>query len=97
MQAFLALLGSVAGLVAGWQRRDGALLVAALLIGAVVPFTLIVIKPTNTRLLDSGLDSRGPEVAGLLNRWGRLHAVRSALSSAAFVIFLARLAASRTT
>jgi hypothetical protein len=92
MQASLALLGCVAGLVAGWQRSDGALVVAALLLGAVVPVTLVVILPTNKRLLDPGLDSRGPEALALLKRWGRLHAVRSVLASAAFLIFLARLA-----
>jgi hypothetical protein len=92
MQAFLAILGSFAGLVAGWQHADTMLVVAALLLAAVVPFTLLVIRPTNKRLLDPALDSRGADAAALLKRWGQLHAVRSALSSAAFLIFLARLA-----
>lgn len=95
MQASLALLGCVAGLVAGWQRNDVGLVVAALLLASVVPFTLVVILPTNKRLLDPRLDPRAPEAAALLNRWGHLHAVRSALATAAFVIFLARLAALR--
>jgi hypothetical protein len=92
MQASLAMLGSLAGLVAGWQHADPTLVVAALLLGSVVPFTLVVILPTNKRLLDPALDSRGAEAAALLKRWGRLHAVRGAFSSAAFLIFLARLA-----
>ena len=46
MQASLAILGFLAGLAA-WVAGGGVLwLVAALLIGAVVPFTLIAIKPT---------------------------------------------------
>jgi len=93
MQASLALLGWGAGLVAGWQRGDVGLVLAAMLIGAVVPFTLVVIKPTNERLLDPKLDARAPEVIFLLNQWGRLHAVRGALAGVAFLIFLLRLAA----
>jgi hypothetical protein len=93
MQASLAIVGCVAGLAAGWQRSDTTIVVAALLLGAVVPFTLVVILPTNTRLLDPGLDARGPEAAALLTRWGRLHAVRSALSTVAFLMLLVRLAA----
>src|SRR5919202_4857729 len=47
MQAPLALSSFIAG-VAAWLLGGGLLwLIAALLIGAVVPFTLIVIKPTN--------------------------------------------------
>jgi hypothetical protein len=63
-----------------------------LLLGAVVPFTLIVILPTNNRLLDPSLDPRSARAAELLARWGRLHMTRSGLSSAAFVLFLLRMA-----
>jgi hypothetical protein len=58
------------------------------LLGAVIPFTLIVTLPTNTRLLDPGLDRRSPEAGSLLGRWGRLHAVRSVLGALAFGVFL---------
>ena len=91
MQASLALLGCVTGIIGEWQRNDITSVVAALLLGAVVPFTLIVILPTNKRLLDPALDPRGPEASRLLTRWGRLHGVRSALSAAAFLIFVTRL------
>jgi hypothetical protein len=88
MQASLAIVGCLSGLGATWQLRDGTIAIAALLLGTVVPFTLVVILPTNKRLLDSSLDGRGPEASRLLARWGRLHAVRSVLSTAAFLIFL---------
>ena len=91
MRASLAVVGCLAGLSAAWQRQDPIVFVAASLLGAVVPFTLIVIFPTNKRLLDPALD-RGTLASQLLTRWGRLHAVRSLLSTAAFVMFLARLA-----
>jgi uncharacterized membrane protein len=91
MQASLAIVGCVAGMIGGWQRNDLASIVAALLLGAVVPFTFIVILPTNKRLLEPALDPASAETSKLLTRWGRLHAVRSALSVAAFLIFVMRL------
>jgi hypothetical protein len=91
MQASLALLGCGAGIVGGWQHGDPAVMSAGLLLGSVVPFTLLVILPTNTRLLDPTLDPRGAEVSQLLRRWGRLHAVRSVAATIAFLIFVARI------
>lgn len=92
MQAALAVTGCLAGLAAAWQRQDPIVAVGALLLGAVVPFTLIVIFPTNARLLDPALDPRGPEASQLLHKWGRLHAVRSGFSTMAFFVFLLRAA-----
>lgn len=86
MQASLAAVGSLAGVVAWSQGSPTAVLVAGLLLGAVIPFTLIVMRPTNERLLDGRLDRDSPEAAALLLRWGRLHAVRSALSGVAFLL-----------
>jgi len=93
MQAALAVVGCLAGMMAAWQLRDSATFAAALLLGLVVPFTLIVIFPTNARLLDPALDPRSAEASQLLARWARLHAVRSVLSSAALLLFLLRLRA----
>ena len=91
MQASLALVGCMTGFIGGWQLNDMVSIIAALLLGAVVPFTLIVILPTNKRLLDPALDPQGAEASHLLNRWGRLHAVRSVLSAVAFLILVIRL------
>jgi hypothetical protein len=91
MQASLAVLGCVAGMIGGWQRGDPAVIIAGLVLGSVVPFTLIVILPTNNRLLDPTLDPHGAELSHLLTRWGRLHVVRSVLGSAAFLLFVARI------
>jgi len=94
MQASLAVTGCVTGLWSAWTASDGWLALSAVLLGAVVPFTLIVILPTNKRLLDAALDPHSHEAMRLLEQWGRLHAMRSLLSSAAFVLFLLRLARS---
>jgi Domain of unknown function (DUF1772) len=93
MQASLAILGCAAGLWASWILRDLPATVGAVCLGAVVPFTLVVILPTNNRLLDPALDPRSPDATRLLVRWGRLHAIRSALSGLAFGLLLVRLTA----
>jgi hypothetical protein len=57
-------------------------------LGSVIPFTLIVILPTNKLLLNSTLDKRSVEAERLLTRWGALHAVRTVLSGVAMPLFL---------
>ena len=89
MQASLAIVGFVFS-VAAWLRGASAwVAIGGTLLGLVVPFTLLVIMPVNKRLLDPTLDKRSGEAAQLLSRWGRLHAVRSALSVLALLVFLA--------
>jgi uncharacterized membrane protein len=92
MQATLAALGLLAAI--GAWATGGALpvLLGGLLLGAVIPFTLVVISPTNKRLLDPVLDRGSAETAALLSRWGRLHAVRSFLSTVAFGLLIWQLA-----
>jgi hypothetical protein len=88
MQASLALLSLVAGVVAYALGGGAGWLIAAMLIGLVVPFTLIVIKPTNDQLLAPERDLASADTRALLERWGLLHAVRSVLSVAASVLYL---------
>ncbi|HJU74195.1 MAG TPA: DUF1772 domain-containing protein [Gemmatimonadaceae bacterium] len=88
MQAGLAIVGLFSALEA-WSRTGAPeLLVGGLALGLVVPFTLVVIAPTNRRLLAAELDPESAEAAQLLQRWGRLHAVRSVLSAVAFLILI---------
>ncbi len=91
MQATLAIIGLLAG-IAMWLLGGGAIwLVGALFIGAVVPFTFIVIMPTNHQLMEPGRDLSSNETRGLLEKWGKLHGVRSALGLVASVIYIALL------
>jgi hypothetical protein len=92
MQASLAAVGLVAALVAWVQGRGLAVLIGGLLLGVVIPFTLVVIRPTNKRLLDAGLDRSSAEAAALLAWWGQLHAVRSVVSALAFGVLVWHLA-----
>lgn len=91
MQATLAIVGLLTAVGAWLVLGDGWILLGGALLGAVVPFTLLVVRPTNARLLDPGLDASSPLAAELLQRWGRLHAVRSAASLLAFAILVIRL------
>jgi uncharacterized membrane protein len=95
MQASLAVVGLLAALVAWSQGRGLAALVGGLLLGLVIPFTLVVIRPTNKRLLDPGLDRRSAEARALLVRWGQLHAVRGVLGVVAFGVLVWHLAGER--
>jgi hypothetical protein len=91
-RGWLVLVGGLAA-VGAWMREGGAVvLIAGVALGAVIPFTLIVIFPTNKQLLDPALDRRSPEATALLARWGKLHAVRSAAGTASFVLLALRLA-----
>ena len=94
MQASLAVVGLLASVGAWWSSGHGAVLAGGLVLGAVVPFTLLGILPTNRRLLAPGLDPESSEADGLLRRWGRLHAVRSVLGGLAFGILLVAVARS---
>ena len=88
MQATLAAVGLVSS-IAAWLAGAGFWwLIAGVLLGSVIPFTLIVILPTNKRLLSPTLDKRSVEAERLLARWGRLHAVRSVLSALALLLLL---------
>jgi hypothetical protein len=80
MQASLAALGTLSAIAAWLQGAPTPWLIAGLLLGAVIPFTLIVILPTNNRLLHPSLDKNSELARQLLQRWATLHAVRSALS-----------------
>ena len=88
MQASLAVVSFLAGALA-WLLGGGILwLVGAVLIGLVVPFTFIAVMPTNRQLLAPGRDLASVETRALLEEWGRLHAVPSALSLVASVVYM---------
>jgi hypothetical protein len=81
-------VGLLASFVAWLAGASFWWLIAGMLLGSVIPFTLIVILPTNQRLLSPELDRRSAEAERLLARWGSLHAVRSVLSGLALLLFL---------
>ncbi len=88
MQASLAVVGLVSAIAAYARGRSIAVLVGGLVLGAVVPFTLLAIRPTNKLLEDPVRDSGSDETVALLARWGRLHAVRTFLSATALAVLV---------
>ena len=56
-----------------------------------MPFTLLVIMPTNARMLAIRPKDAVPETRILLLRWGKLHWVRNLFGAAAVAAFLAGL------
>jgi Domain of unknown function (DUF1772) len=92
MQVSLAVVAALAGLLQ-WATGGGSRwLIGAFLIASVIPFTLVVVMPTNKKLLEPGRDPGSAETRLLLEAWGRLHAVRSAASVLATLVYLFSLA-----
>jgi ABC-type sugar transport system permease subunit len=88
MQASLAVVGFLLGLLAWWQTNDWRWALGALVLVANWPYTLFVILPTNTQLEAIEPTQAGPASRALVERWGRLHAIRSVLGVIATLLFL---------
>jgi hypothetical protein len=88
MQAGLALVSGVLGLVAWWLTRDWRWALAAVLILANWPYTLIAIMPTNNRLNAIHNENADVTSRSMIEKWGHLHAGRTALGLAATAVYL---------
>ena len=88
LQVTLATLGLLCSIAAWFAGATFWWLIAGALLGSVIPFTLIVILPTNKQLLNPALNKTSPEAGQLLARWGAWHAMRSVLSGLALLLFL---------
>lgn len=95
MQAPLALVSLGTGLLS-WLLGGGlAWAIAALLMGAVVPVTLLLIMHTNKLLLEPGRDLASPQTRALLEKWAKLHGIRTALSLLATAVYVWQSLSSR--
>src|ERR1700735_2821816 len=74
MQAPLAVIGFVLGLLAWWQIAHIGFLIGAITIIAPWPWTLIVVKPINDSLLAIDPDKAGAQSRALIVKWGAIHA-----------------------
>ena len=88
MQATLAVFGFLLGAAAWGQTGRLGFVVGGAVLLANWPWTAVAIMPTNNRLMRTEPGAAGPETRALIARWGRLHAVRTALGAAAVLIFL---------
>jgi len=88
MQASLAVISGALGLAAWWVSRDWRWLAGAVLILSNWPYTLTVIMPTNHKLNATAADKADAASRALIEKWGRLHAGRTALGIAAMAVYL---------
>ena len=88
MQASLALASAVFGVLAFFVAYDWRWLLGAALILAPWPWTLFIIMPTNRQLEETPSERADQATRGLIQQWGRLHAVRSMLGLAATLVYL---------
>lgn len=88
MQASLAIISGVFGLITFWLTKDWRWLVGTVLILANWPYTLLGIMPTNNKLNAIPETEAGPASRLMIVKWGGLHAVRTALGMSATVAYL---------
>jgi len=88
MQASLAIVGGFFGLVAYLSALEWRWLLGAIVLLANWPYTIFMIMPTNRRLMDTPPEAATTETRRMLERWGALHAGRSALGLLATLMFL---------
>jgi hypothetical protein len=88
MQASLAIAGFLLGVLAWWQTNNSAWLLGAVVIIANWPYTLLIMMPTNNKLMAVDPAHSGPTSRAILEKWGTLHAIRTALGFASTFIFL---------
>ncbi|WP_207540720.1 DUF1772 domain-containing protein [Sabulicella rubraurantiaca] len=88
LQAPLAVIGFVLGLVTWWRTGHAGWAIGGLLMLANWPVTFLAIMPTNRKLMATEPRNAGPETRSMVGRWGALHAARTSLGFAAVLVFL---------
>ncbi len=88
MQASLAIIGFLLGVIAWYQTGDMQWGLGAIILLANWPFTLVAIMPINRRLEAMRPEEPEPDMRSLMERWGSLHAIRSAFGAGATAVFV---------
>ena len=88
MQSSLVIISGVLGVLVYFGTWDWRWLLGAVLILANWPYTLGVVLPVNKRLEAIAPGSANAETRGLVETWGKLHAVRSALGLGTTLVYL---------
>jgi photosystem II stability/assembly factor-like uncharacterized protein len=85
-QASAAIVGLACGGLVSLFTSAWGWGIGGLLLGSVVPFTLVAMAPTNGRLLAT--TSADEDGHSLLKQWGRLHVLRTVLAAAGLAVML---------
>jgi hypothetical protein len=88
MQASLAILSCVLGVLAFFSAYDWRWLLGAALIIAPWPYTIFIIAPTNKVLKTTPPGQANADTHALVRQWGLLHIVRMLLGVCAVVVYL---------
>lgn len=91
MQASLAVISGTTGIIYSLRIADSSPFLSKVWLGAalcfvgIVPYTLLIMMPTNKRIIQSNktLEDES-EKKELLNKWSKLHLVRTVASVAGF-------------
>jgi len=87
MQVMLVIVSATSGLLAAIVSGDWRWLLGAFSIAANVPYTLIVMMPINNALKETAPIEVGETTQVDLDRWGRMHAARTALGAFALLVY----------
>jgi Domain of unknown function (DUF1772) len=87
-QSSLVIVSGALGVLVYFGTWDWRWLLGAVLILANWPYTLGIVFPVNKRLEATPPGSANAETRGLVETWGKLHAVRSALGLGATLVYL---------
>ena len=88
MQATLAFLGFLLGVLAWRSTNNVIFLAGAILIVANWPWTIFVMMRINKELMSTPPEKAGPDTRALIVNWNRLHAVRTILGCLSVLMFL---------
>lgn len=88
MQSALAVLSGLAAIYTYTQTQDLRWLLGAVLILANWPYTLLVIMPTNQKLLATQEADINSATVDLVRHWGKLHGLRTILGLSATCVFI---------
>jgi hypothetical protein len=91
MQAPLAIVGFVLGIVAWRLTGRVTFVIGRVLMLANWPWTIFGVMPTNKILMATLPEEAGPRSRALIIKWNRLHSVRTALGCPAILAFVVAL------
>ena len=86
MQILLTIAGVICAVIAYFLHYNLIVLIGGLILASVAPYNLIIIMPVNRLLLNPNRTAETPDTPFLIERWGRLHFVRTVVSFISLIV-----------